>query len=370
MPGAVTAQCSRRRSTSGKGRRWVVWWTALGCAAGCLVGGCRTRTGAKGSGALAEVVGDGGGPARPFGLTSEQAAQVLARVGARTITLGDFAATLDRMDQFDQLRYQSLERRKELLEEMVDVELLAEDARKMRLDQTPEAQQALRQILRDALLARVRSEAGTPAEVPEETVRAYYEAHRQEFREPERRRVAHIVVRDRDVAQRVLAEAKAASGTEWGELVLKHSLDQPPKGAARPPLELLGDLGIVGAPSDPRGDNPRVPSAIRQVVFEIGAIGEVFPRPIEDQGRFHLVRMTGKSEARDRSLADSERTIRVSIVQAKIAERERLLEAQLRQEFPVTIDEQALSVVEGQAKVAVDGGMALPASGGIPDSGY
>ena len=38
-------------------------------------------------------------------LTPEQAAKVLAKVGDKTITLGDFVATLEHMDQFDRLRY-------------------------------------------------------------------------------------------------------------------------------------------------------------------------------------------------------------------------------------------------------------------------
>ena len=313
---------------------------------------CRPRGFASTSTSSASNTADGGalGPTPPMGLSSEQASQVLARVGPRTITLGDFAATLERMDQFDQARYQSLERRKELLEEMIDVELLAEDARKMHLDERPEAQQAVRQILRDALLAQNRVGVGAPAEVPEDAVRTYYEAHRDEFREPERRRVAHIVVRDRETAQRVLAQAKTASGPQWGDLVTKHSLDQPPKGTQRPPLELMGDLGIVGPPGDSRGDNPHVDPSVRKAVFELGAIGEVYPTPGEEQGRFHVVRMTGKSEARERSLAESDRSIRVSIVQAKITDSERALEAQLRTEFPVTIDEQAIAAMDARQK--------------------
>src|SRR5512140_3180105 len=84
------------------------------------------------------------------GLTAEQAARTVAKVGDRTITLGDFARTLERMDQFDRLRYQSKDRRRELLEEMIDVELLAAEARRLGIDKEPDAQDAIRQILRDA----------------------------------------------------------------------------------------------------------------------------------------------------------------------------------------------------------------------------
>ena len=45
-----------------------------------------------------------------YGLSPEQAAQVLARVGTRIITLGDFAAALERMDPFERIRYQSDDR--------------------------------------------------------------------------------------------------------------------------------------------------------------------------------------------------------------------------------------------------------------------
>ena len=70
-------------------------------------------------------------------LTNKQAAQVLARVGNITITLGDYTAALEHMDQFDRLRYQSPERRKELLDEMITVELLAVEATEKGYDKDP-----------------------------------------------------------------------------------------------------------------------------------------------------------------------------------------------------------------------------------------
>src|SRR5262249_18407756 len=146
------------------------------------------------------------------------------------------------------LRYQSPERRRELLESIVDMELLADDARRRGLDKKPETEQATRQILRDALLDDVRRELGTPDALPAEEVRAYYESHRDAFREPERRRVAHVVVRDETTAAKVLEEARGASAARWGELVAKYSLDATRTagaGAPPPPGELAGDLGIV-----------------------------------------------------------------------------------------------------------------------------
>src|SRR5205814_4446160 len=112
-----------------------------------LAGGCNEKA-LQGS---RRAAADGG---TTFGgLTAEQASRVLARVGDRVITLGDYAATLERLDQFDRLRYQSPDRRKELFEQILDVELLAQDARAKGLDKEPETEEAVRQILRDAVLA-------------------------------------------------------------------------------------------------------------------------------------------------------------------------------------------------------------------------
>src|SRR4051812_48575274 len=60
--------------------------------------------------ALKQATVDGG--ATVAGLSPEQAARVVAKVGDRSITLGEFAKTLERMDQFDRLRYQSKDRRR------------------------------------------------------------------------------------------------------------------------------------------------------------------------------------------------------------------------------------------------------------------
>ncbi len=293
----------------------------------------------------------------PGGLTPELAAKPLAKVGDRVITLGEYAAAIERMDQFERLRYQSPERRKLLLEEMIKVELLANEARKRGLDKQPKTKARLRILLRDELLKDARSKVPGPSELSEAEVRKYYDSHRDEFREPERRRVSHIVVKDEATAKRVLEEAKKASAAAWGKLVAEHSLDKPPTATASAPLELAGDLGIVSAPGSKKGENPKIPEAVRAAVFKIAKIGDVYSEVVAADGKFHLVRMTGKTEARDRTYSEAERTIRVALVQAKIAEAERKLEADLRKKYKVVVDDAALSRVKVPAL-----GSAVPSS--------
>jgi DNA-directed RNA polymerase subunit F len=304
---------------------------------------------------------DAGPP--PAGLSEEQAAKVLAKVEGRVITLGDYATALERMNEFDRLRYQAPEKRRELLNEMIDLELLAAEARRRGLDKAPETEEQIRQILRDTMLADARRSVPTPQEIPAPEVRAYYDAHRDEYREPERRRVTAIVFKDKKEAEKTLDEAKKSSPMEWGKLVQKYA-ETPPKTGPTAPLETLGDLGIVGPPSDPKGDSPRVPAEVRAAVFEIkGDTGATLERVVQAGERFYIVRLAGKTAAHERTFAEAERSIRGLLVQEKMEAKTRELEKELEKQFPVSIDEAALAQVKVPSGVA---SAAPPGSNGAP----
>ena len=283
------------------------------------------------------------GHAQPTSLTPEQAKQTLAKVGDDTITLGDYAAALEHMDQFDRLRYQSVERRKELLDEMITVQLLAKEATAKGYDKDPIAQQEMRAILRDSMLVEARKNAPSPADVPESEVRAWFDAHRAEYKDPERRRVSVIVVRDEPTAREVLAAAKK-NPSQWGELVRAKSLD--PQARANVPIDLLGDIGIVSPPGDPRGDNTRVPEEVRVAAFGIAEIGEIGDKVVGSKGKYFVVRLTQKLAPHERTYAEAERSIRVKLAQDKLRAKEEELITELRKSVKVEIDEGALATVK------------------------
>lgn len=296
----------------------------------------------KGSSAPA-AQGDAG-PAASEGLTPEQSAQVLARVGDRTITLGEYVAALHHMDQFDRLRYEAPERRKELLGEMIDVMLLADEARAQGYDKDPVTDQEIREILRDAYLEKAREGAPAPADVPADEVRAYYDAHKADFHDPERRRVSAIVLSSQAAAAAALEAAAKTTAAQWGELVRAKSID--PQAKANVPVDLAGDLGFVSPPGDNRGGNPRIPDEVRAGAFEIAAVGDVLPRVVASGGKFYVVRFTSKADAHDRSVADAERSIRVKLAQDKLHARQEELIDELRKQYPVQVDEAALATVK------------------------
>jgi len=328
--------------------RWIHAAGALVLALGSASLACTSCKGSS-SGSSADA-----GAAVPGVLTAQQAAQVLARVGDRTITLGDFEAALEHLDQFDRMRYQSPERRKELLGEMIDVMLLADEARAKGYDKDPVTQQELREILRDAMLKKAREGVPAPNEIPEEDVRAYFDAHKADFHDPERRRVSAIVLSSETTAATTLDAAKKATPAQWGELVRSKSVDSMAK--SNTPLDMAGDFGFVSPPGDARGANQRVPEEVRVGLFDVDKVGDVLPRVVKSgAGKLYVIKLTAKTDAHDRTLEDAERQIRVKLAQDDIRAREQALLDDLRKQYPVKIDEAALGQVTVQLP-AVDAG--------------
>jgi peptidyl-prolyl cis-trans isomerase C len=253
------------------------------------------------------------------------------------------------MDEFDRMRYQAPERRKELLGEMIDVMLLADEAREHGYDKDPATQQEIREIVRNAVLKKARASAPAPNDIPESEVRGYFEAHKADFHDPERRRISAIVLASEPAANAVLDALKKGPGS-WGELVRSRSIDSKAKAAVPP--ELAGDLGFVSPPGDPRGVNARVPDEVRAAVFTVANVGDLLPRAVQANRKYYVVKLAGKTDPQNRTLEDAERSVRVKLAQDKAHEKEVALIEQLRKQYPVQIDEAALA----QVKVDMDGG--------------
>lgn len=282
---------------------------------------------------------------------------VLAKVGDRTVLLGDFAELLESMDEFDRLRYQSPERRKELLNELINVELLAQEAEKKGYDKDPATQQEVRMVLRDALLRELHKEDVAPEDIPVTEARAYFDAHIADYTDPERRRVSAIVLKDEPMATSVLDKAKKAkTAVEWGQLVRSYSTDAQAK--ADLPPDLIGDLGLVSAPGNERGVNARIPEPVRKAAFALDKVDVPFDEVVRADEKFYVLKMTQKQEPRARNFEEAKRSISVKLATDRAIAKEKELLEKLKGKLNVSIDEAELS------KVKIDEAAAAAAAGG------
>lgn len=285
----------------------------------------------------------------PGGLTPEQAQKPLAKFGDHLITLGDFAQVLADMPEYERMRYQSLERRKELLRSMIDVYLLADEAKKQGLDRDPQVEEETRQILVAWMRQKLLAGLPPPSGIAEADVRSYYDSHIDEFREPERRRVAQIVTADEATARKAFDEAKGATPTAWGALVKKYSEEKPLDTSAS---EMAGDVGFMTAPGDPHPPaSAKVTTEMRVVAFSIKDPGDL-GAPFKDANGWHLVKLLTKEPAHEQSFVDVEKSIRIRLLQDMRAAKEKALLDETKASTKVEIDDGALAAVATSLSVA------------------
>lgn len=270
-------------------------------------------------------------------------AKVLATVGERTITVGDFLEALANLDEVDRARFESPARRKELLDALVETEALAQEARAKGLQNDPAVAQELRMALRDAMLREIHRSVPKAEALDVGEVRAYYSAHTASYTEPERRRIQAIVVSsEADAKKALLALGAAPTAIRFGEVVKARSVDASAKTGA--PLDLLGDVGFASVPGDDRGTNARIPEAVRKAVHTLAGVGAVSD-PIAVAGTYWIARVTSVSAARSRGFEEVEKTIRIALAQEKRRAAEKAKLAELAKNAKIELDPAALDAV-------------------------
>lgn len=237
------------------------------------------------------------------GLTREQASQPLATIGETQITVGEFAERLADQSPYLRARFNSPERRREFLENMIRFELLAQEADRRGLDELPDVvrsrnQSMIQQLMREQFEDRIRLEDVTDADVE-----AFYQAHEDEFHKPPQVRASAVGFADRAAAQRALTAQLAHP--EDVEAFRELAASQSDADLA----ERRGDLGFFGEDGVRGNDQPDVPQAVAIAAFGIERIGGLHGEVVEAADRFWVVKLTGRRPALVRSLEEARRPI-------------------------------------------------------------
>lgn len=230
-------------------------------------------------------------------------AQVVAKGKAFEITLGMLEDQINKQPAALRARYQMPEERKALLENLVRVSLLSEEAERRGLGDSSAVRQTIKDGAVQALVRTDIDEKVTAASISQEDVASYYKAHEADFHHPAERRASHISVATEQEAVALIAQAKQTDLRGFGELARKHSLDNETKLRG-------GDLAFFTlAPARDAGLR-KVPDPIRKAVFELKAVGDIVEKPIALDGQYSVVRFTGERPERHVTLAEAEGSIR------------------------------------------------------------
>jgi peptidyl-prolyl cis-trans isomerase C len=229
---------------------------------------------------------------------SEKKGETLATVGDLTITTEDFRKRLMRQSPLLRARYNTVERKKQFLDNMVRFELLAREARRRGLDQDPDVQETLKKVMVQKLIRQLNEGKGEP--IPEEKLREFYQSHIDNYVKPERVRIAQIFVRVDDPkkaaqakkrVQAILAEVKKRASEPTGfQLIAREKSDDAST------RDRGGDLGYHTREelSSLWGD------ALAEAAFGLEKVGDVSAIVHTDKG-FHILKLTGKQKALNRT---------------------------------------------------------------------
>lgn len=294
---------------------------------------------------IALLASCGNGPAsddsvRVHGLTSSQAKELLAKIGPREITVGEFADRLASESPYIRPRYNNPDNRRDYLRNMVDFELLALEARREGLHQLPAIRRAQEDQMIEALLHEQVYGSIQASSISEDAIRADYEAHPEEYHQPEQRRAEHILVPDRNRAEQLLKMLRASedANTTFRELVSRFTIDSE----SRPHF---GDLRFFSEQPSPKGP-ARVPQSVRTAVFALEHPGDLAPTPIGSDLGFHVVRLRAIRPALERSLEDARRIIQSKLLRQKREAAVAAYVARLREELGVVTHLERLDALE------------------------
>ena len=285
------------------------------------------------------------------GLTAEQASEVLAKIGDETITVGEFAERLADQSPYLRARYNTPERRREFLENMVRFELLAQEAERRGLGDLPEVQKLQKQMMIQQLMREQFEDRIQLDDITDGEVREYYEANRAEFQKPEQVRASHIRFTDRAKAQRTLRQllARPDDVELFRRLSDETHDDDATQGARRGDLRFFSQDGTRGE------DQDAVPAAVAAAAFGIERIGQLHGELVEVDGAFHIVKLTGRRAALNRSLEEATRPIRNRLWREKRESAVEELVSRLRREASVEENASVLEAVRIDAPDSVEG---------------
>ncbi|MDJ0864884.1 MAG: peptidylprolyl isomerase [Myxococcota bacterium] len=208
------------------------------------------------------------------------ASEIVARVDDEVITVEEFDAAIGRLPKALQQRYQDPQQRARYLDQVIDNRLLLAEARRRRLHEDDAVRGKLedleRRLLIDALQRAVAAEA-----VSDEALRAYYDAHQDDYSN-ERVRVRHVLVKDPELAERLRGELEG--GADFPALAREHSID--------PTAQRGGDLGYV-----PRG---RMDPAFERAAFGLAEPGDL-SAVVRTRFGYHVIQLVERPETHTRS---------------------------------------------------------------------
>ncbi|MFH1435873.1 MAG: peptidyl-prolyl cis-trans isomerase [Pseudomonadota bacterium] len=268
----------------------------------------------------------------PAGTGSDE--EILAEIGDVRITVKEFQDTINAYTPYLRSKYNTPEMKKKKLEEMVRFELLAMEAKSRGYDKDPMVQRALRQSLIRELIQREVEDKVKLEDIDEAQMRKYYEDHPEKYQKPAQRRLAHVLIKDKALAGKVLEEVlgDTKSSVKFRESVMKYSEDPINKSHG-------GDMGYFSKLEERVKDEPEIDARLLEALYSLENVGDVYGKLVETEEGYHIVKFTSTRPEVHRTFEQVHRQIQSILWKDKREEAKEKFVQSLRQKAKIVINE-------------------------------
>lgn len=295
---------------------------------------------------------------------------VVASGGGISITADELKARLDEQSPMIRASFQSLDRKKQFLDNMLRFELLAKEAEKQGLANDPDVQFTMKKVMVSKYYQKFFQDQDKTKAVPDAEVQKYYDEHQDEFHRPARIHLAQVFLK---------AEAgspeRAKKAAEAKKLLQKVLADEKknPNALATTARDVSEDAATKNVGGDlAMKSKPELEQAYGKAFAEAAMNlkdNETSSLVLESPHGFHLVRALGRQPELNRTFEDVKPQISARLGSQKKTKDFDDYVKKLREDAKVQVNDAELEKVAVAAAPAPGmgmGGMMGGGTGGAP----
>lgn len=250
----------------------------------------------------------------------------LAKVNSKIITYEEFEQNIKNLKALaPDYKIDSFETRKELLNQMINQELLYQEAKSRGIQSRKEVKELFDAFLRRAVVEQLLIDTAENVTVDAQEIETFYNQYKDQLAEPEQRRVREIVVSSEDRARDALIALY--QGQDFATLAKERSIGDSSSNA--------GDIGFIV-----KGQRGSDYAKYDEIVFSLdkGQPSSIFQGP---QG-YYIVKVEDIKEQKSKLLTDVWEDVKKSLLELKQRQRVQDLTDKLRGGANVEIVEELL----------------------------
>ncbi len=268
---------------------------------------------------------------------------VIAKIGTTEIKDSDLDAILSQIPEPYRARYATPEAKREIIEKMAEVKMMAMEAKKKGIDKKPATKLKL-EYIGDQILARDLEESAVEnIKISDADITKYYNDNKDKFAQGPRVKVRHILVNTEPEAKAILAQLKG--GADFSKLAKEKSkCPSAPRG---------GDLGWV--------TQGRMDPAFEKAAFALkkGQMSGI----VKSSFGYHIIICDDIEAKKEKDLKDIKPQIEKQLQREKREEVTNKLKEQVKKDFPIAINEEYFKKAKEEAAKKA------PAAPGEPGEG-